>query len=69
MRLRVAEVNEKPVAEVLGDVPLVARDDLGAGRLIGADDLSEVLRVQPGGERRRADQVAEHHGELAALGL
>src|SRR4029079_15104272 len=28
----------------------------------------EVLRVHPGGERSRTDQVREHHGDLAALG-
>ena len=43
-------------------------DNLGAGLLVGADDLTELLGVQALGERREGDQVAEHHGELAALG-
>ena len=35
--------------------------------LIGGNDLAQVLRVHAGGERRRTDQVREHHRDLAAL--
>ena len=41
---------------------------LGDAFLIGRNDLAQVLRVHAGRERRRADQVGEHHSDLAALG-
>ena len=38
-------------------------------RVIGADELAHVLGIEPGRQRGRADQVAEHHRELPALGI
>jgi hypothetical protein len=40
VRLRVAEVDEQPIAQELGDGTVEARDHLGAGGLVGADDLT-----------------------------
>ena len=39
-----------------------------AAAVVGADDLAHVLGVEPSRERGRADEVAEHDRELAALG-
>jgi hypothetical protein len=36
--------------------------------VIGGDDLPQILRVEAGGERRRADEIAEHHRDLPAFG-
>jgi hypothetical protein len=36
--------------------------------MISVDDGAQILRVQACRQRGRADQVAEHQGELAALG-
>ncbi len=36
--------------------------------MIGADDLAHVLGIEPRRHRGRTDEIAEHHGELAALG-
>ena len=36
--------------------------------MIGADDLPHVLGIEPRRQRGRADEIAEHHRELAALG-
>ena len=47
----------------------MAGDHLGAATVIGADDLAHVLWVEARGQRRRADEVAEHKGELTALGV
>ena len=69
VRLGPAEIGEHAVAHELGDVALEARDLAGDGVLVGADDLAHLLGVEPRGERGRADQVDEHHRELAALGL
>src|SRR4029077_20616010 len=45
-----------------------AAHGIGNARLVGRNDLAEVLWVHPCGERCRTDQVREHHGDLAALG-
>ena len=36
--------------------------------MIDADDLAQVLGIEARRERRRADQIAEQHGELPAFG-
>ena len=36
--------------------------------MIAADDLAHVLRIEPRRHRGRTDEVAEHHGQLTALG-
>jgi hypothetical protein len=43
-------------------------DDLGACLLVAANDVTEVLRVQSLGKRRRAHQITEHNRELPPLG-
>ena len=35
--------------------------------VIGADDLAQILGIEPRRQRRRADEIAEHHRQLAAL--
>ncbi len=69
VRLGIAEIDEQPVADVLGDVAVEAADCFGAGFLGGTQHLAQVFRIQLLGERRRADQVAEHHRQLATLGI
>ena len=68
MGLRIAEVDQDAVAHVLRHEPAEALHGLGDAFLIGRNDLAQVLRVHAGGECRRADQVREHHRDLAALG-
>ena len=48
--------------------PPKRRTEFGDTFLMGRNDLSQVLGVHPGGECRRADEVREHHRDLAALG-
>jgi len=43
-------------------------NQLGAALMIGGNDAPQVLRLEPGRERRRAHQVAEHDRELATFG-
>jgi hypothetical protein len=69
VRLRPAEVDEEPVAQILRDVAAVTVHDLGGGRLVRADDFMQVLGVEPAGEDGRVRKVAEHHGEMAPLRL
>jgi len=37
--------------------------------LIGGDDLACIFGIEPRSERRSIDEIAEHHGELTALGF
>ena len=69
MGARVAEINEDAVAHVLRDKAVVMPDRGTAPALIRRDDIAQIFGVHPGGECRRSHQVAEHHGQLAALGL
>jgi hypothetical protein len=54
--------------KVLGDEAAEALYCLGDAFLVSGDDFPQVLRVLPRRERRRADEVGEHHGNLAAFG-
>ena len=69
MRLRIAEIDQHPVAHVFGDKAVEAADRLGDGAVIGADQLAQILRVNARRERGRADEVAEHHRQLPAFGV
>jgi hypothetical protein len=65
----IAEVHQQPVAQVLGNVALIALDHCGTGLLISLYHLPQIFRVKLGGERGRAYQVTEQHRELAPLGV
>ena len=69
MRLGIAEIDEDAVAHIFRYEATEAAHGLGNAFLIGRNDLAQVLRVHAGGECRRADQVREHHCDLAALGV
>jgi hypothetical protein len=69
MRFRVAEINQHAVAHVPRDEAMEPGDDFGDGAVIGGDNLAEILRIEPRRERRRADQIAEHHRQLPAFGV
>jgi hypothetical protein len=47
VRLGPAHVDEQTVPQILSDVAREALDDLGGGRLVGADDLAQFLGVEP----------------------
>ena len=67
VRLGIAEIDQHPVAHVLGDKPGEADNGVGDAAVIGADDLAQILWIVARRQRRRADQIAEHHGQLAPL--
>jgi hypothetical protein len=69
VRLRIAEIDQYPVTHVLGDKAVEAADRLADRTVVVADQLAQILRVMTGRQRRRADQIAEHHRQLAPLGL
>ena len=51
------------------DKPAGAFDDGGDAAVVGADQRAQILRVEPRRQRRRADQIAEHHRQLPAFGV
>ena len=61
-------MDQHPVAHITGDEPVEPAHRLSHSSVIGANHLAQILRVEPRGQRRRADQVTEHHRELPALG-
>ncbi len=68
VRFRIAEIDQHAVAHVFGDEAAEARHHFCCAFVIGGNDVTQVFRVELGRQRGRADQVAEHHRELAALG-
>jgi len=68
MRLRIAEINENAVAHVPGDEAIEPGDDFANGVVICADDLTQILGIEPSRELGRTDQIAEHHRQLPAFG-
>ena len=67
MRHRIAEQRHQPVAELLGDMAAHLRHRRRSGIEIGADKVAPFLGIELRGNPGRADQIAEHHGEIAAL--
>src|SRR4029077_11748125 len=62
-----AELLEDPPSREVRDVPAEAGHGGTHGALILHDDVAELFGVELAGERRRADEVAEHDRQLAAL--
>ena len=69
VRARIAEIGEDAVAHEPRDIAVVGGNDPCAGGTIGADHLPHVFGIEPRRERRRADQIAEHHGKVAPFGV
>jgi hypothetical protein len=67
VRLRTAEINQDSVAHIAGDKPAKTLDDLCDAAMVSADDPTQILGIKPRGQRRRADQIAEHHRQLSPL--
>jgi hypothetical protein len=59
MGLGVAKIGQDAVSHVLGDETTGLGDDLGAAAVVGADDGSQVLGVEPGRQRGGTDEVTK----------
>src|SRR5215467_7918752 len=64
----IAEIHQQSIAQQLGNIPVIALDHVRTCLLIRLNHLSQVLRIELGGEFGRIDQITEHHGELATFG-
>ena len=69
LRLRIAEQGHQTIAEPFQYVAAKARHRLRSLIEIGADEIAPILRVEPRRKARRADEIAEHNGDGAALGV
>ena len=67
VRPGIAEVHEQSVAEILGDETVETVDHRRGFLLIPAQNIVQVFGVELRGKLGRADEIAEHHRELAAL--
>jgi Adenylate and Guanylate cyclase catalytic domain len=65
MGLRIAEIHKHPIAHVLRYEPAEALHSLGNTALVRTNDLTQVVRVHTGGERRRTHEVREQRSDLA----
>jgi len=68
MGLRVAEIDQHCVADGLADKAIEAGDDFDDGTVIRGDNLAQIFGIEPRRQRRRADEVADHHRQLPPLG-
>jgi hypothetical protein len=68
MRLWVAEIDQYAVAHVPGDEAVEPGDNFGDSAVIRGDHVTQILGIEACGQRGRADQIAEHHGQLPAFG-
>ena len=69
MGARVAEIDQNAVAHVFRNKPVEVPDEISDGAMICSDDLAQILGIEASGELGRADQIAEHHRQLPALGI
>src|SRR5262245_12497197 len=69
MGMRIAEIDEQTVTEQLGDMPIVALNNVGTHPLVCTDHIPVLFGIDLGGELGRINQVAEHHRELATFGF
>jgi hypothetical protein len=69
VRLRMPKIDQQPVAEILGEVPLKALDHCRTDHMIGPDHLAVRLGIEAHRQRRRVDHITKQHRQLAALGL
>jgi hypothetical protein len=69
MRLGIAEIDQHAIAHIFGDKTAKAGGSVGNTAMIGADDLAQILGIEARGQRRRTNQIAEHHGQLPPLGF
>src|SRR5215510_12771330 len=69
MGVGIAKVHEKPIPEQLGNMSIIALDDLGTDPLVCTDHVPVLFGIELGGELGGVHQVTEHHRELPSFRL
>jgi hypothetical protein len=67
--LRIAKIEQETIPEQLGDVPIVALDNVSTHPLIRTHHVPVLFGVELAGEARGVHEVTEQHGELAPFRL
>ena len=67
MGLRIAKIGENPVAHVTSHEAVESIDSCLTGILVDEIHLAQIFRVQAPGQLGGADEITEHHGEMAAF--
>ena len=67
MRVRIAEIDQDAVAHIARDEARETPHNFGHRVMIGANQVPQILGIAPHRQCGRADEVAEHDGELSAL--
>ena len=68
MGLGVAKVDKHAVAQIPRHETAETAHGFSDTFLIGRDELAQVFRVHPSGERGRTNKVREHHRDLTTFG-
>jgi hypothetical protein len=66
--IRPAEIRQHAIADEAGDIALLAGHRGSNARLIGREDFPQIFGIESAGQRRRAHDVTEQHGDLPPLG-
>ena len=69
VRHRIAKVDQEPIPEQLGDMPIVALDNVGTHPLIRTDHVPVLFGIELAGETRGVHEVTKHHRKLPSLRL
>jgi hypothetical protein len=67
--LLIGEIDQYAVAHVFSDEAVEAADCFRYAQVISADQLAQLLEIEPRRQRSRTDHIAEHDRQLAAFGL
>jgi len=69
VREGIAEVDEEPIAKILGDVTVEPGDHFATCLLIRPHNVPELFRIEPARERGRVHEIAEEDRQLPPLGI
>src|SRR5215471_11827039 len=67
MCLGIAKIHQEPITQELGNVSIIALDNLCTGGLVGTNDFPVLFGVKLRRKLGGIDQVAEHDRELASF--
>src|SRR5204863_7358533 len=63
----IAKIHEQPIPEQLGDMSIVALDNVGTHPLIGTHHVTPVFRVELSRQGGGFHEVTKYHGQLSTF--
>ena len=63
------EIGQHAVAHISGNVAVVASNGIAAMSLKSTQNLTQIFRIELGGQCRGADDVAKQNGQVSPLSL